>query len=70
VAIGCDAAILYRGRSAGARFVLVADVGPSNLMVVDPDPTAGGIQEANLDDALAAVRRREDGIHRMRRRSS
>lgn len=70
VALGCDASVLYRGRSAGARFVLVADVGRSNLMVVDPDPAAGGIHEASLDDALAAVRRREDGIHRIRRRST
>jgi predicted HAD superfamily Cof-like phosphohydrolase len=69
VAVGFDASLVYPSRPNYGHFCLVAAVHQSSVLLVDPGPATAGLQPVNVDDLLAAIRRKAYGIHRFRRDS-
>ena len=65
VGFAYDRSFLPRGDSpSNVEFLLVASVGISEVVVVDPQPQSPGPRAVNVDHLYAAVKAAGDGLHR------
>jgi predicted HAD superfamily Cof-like phosphohydrolase len=68
VGAGAQMSTVYRDLAPRDGFVLVAAVDPvGRALIVDPEPTTGGLHTVPVEDLFEGIRRAADGLHAFRR---